>query len=141
MLDRESAAAWLAAHRSEAPPDYGAILPSELRDEGKIAQLTADILSRSHFSKLPIDDEVSRSAFDSYVERLDATKMFLLRADRDAVLTGLDVLERERAVRLGGGALDLAGHDPRDGNRPRATRAVGDRRSAPRHRRDRALVG
>lgn len=33
-----SAEAWLEEHGPEAPPDYGAILPSELRDEGKAWQ-------------------------------------------------------------------------------------------------------
>jgi alkylation response protein AidB-like acyl-CoA dehydrogenase len=31
---REQARAWLATHREAAPPDYGAIMPPELRDQG-----------------------------------------------------------------------------------------------------------
>ena len=31
---RDQARAWLAANRTHAPPDYGAILPARLRDEG-----------------------------------------------------------------------------------------------------------
>mgnify|MGYP001375946121 CR=1 FL=1 len=37
---RERAAAWLAAHRAEAPRDYGAILPPDLADEGRRWQRT-----------------------------------------------------------------------------------------------------
>ncbi|MFN7150417.1 MAG: acyl-CoA dehydrogenase, partial [Microthrixaceae bacterium] len=32
---RERAAAWIDAHRGDAPRDYGAILPPELADEGR----------------------------------------------------------------------------------------------------------
>ncbi len=36
----DQAEAWLAEHRSEAPRDYGAILPPELVDEGRAWQRT-----------------------------------------------------------------------------------------------------
>ena len=32
------AATWLAAHKGEAPPDYGAICPPELIEEGRAWQ-------------------------------------------------------------------------------------------------------
>jgi alkylation response protein AidB-like acyl-CoA dehydrogenase len=37
---RDRARSWLAEHRSEAPPDYGAILPPELVEQGRAWQRT-----------------------------------------------------------------------------------------------------
>ncbi len=37
---RDEARAWLAAHRAEAPRDYGAILPPDLAEEGRAWQRT-----------------------------------------------------------------------------------------------------
>jgi alkylation response protein AidB-like acyl-CoA dehydrogenase len=37
---RDQARSWLAEHRSEAPPDYGAILPPELVEQGRAWQRT-----------------------------------------------------------------------------------------------------
>ena len=64
-------------------------------DEGKIAQLTADILSRSHFSKLPVDDEVSARFFNRYLESLDNLHLHFLKSDLlefDSYRTNLDNL-------------------------------------------------
>ncbi|HKY14983.1 MAG TPA: acyl-CoA dehydrogenase family protein, partial [Microthrixaceae bacterium] len=36
----DAARAWLSAHAAEAPPDYGPILPPELRDEACAWQAT-----------------------------------------------------------------------------------------------------
>jgi carboxyl-terminal processing protease len=64
------------------------------------------LLEHEHLLRKPIDDELSRTAFDTYLDRLDIGKMFLLRKDRDALARYVDKIDDE----LRSGALDLA-HD------------------------------
>ncbi|HEV7558392.1 MAG TPA: carboxy terminal-processing peptidase, partial [Kofleriaceae bacterium] len=51
-----------------------------------------------------IDDEVSKAAFTTYMDRLDGAKMFLLKSDRDALQPYADKIDDE----LRSGNLDLA---------------------------------
>ncbi|HEX8111285.1 MAG TPA: hypothetical protein VF516_26330, partial [Kofleriaceae bacterium] len=64
------------------------------------------LLEHEHLLRKPIDDELSRTAYDTYLDRLDVGKMFLLRKDRDALVRYVDKVDDE----LRSGALDLA-HD------------------------------
>ncbi len=50
-------------------------------DEGDIARLTAEILSRSHYSRKPFDDEVSSSFLDTYIRNLDSLRLHFLKPD------------------------------------------------------------
>jgi carboxyl-terminal processing protease len=64
------------------------------------------LLEHEHLLRKPIDDELSRTAYDTYLDRLDVGKMFLLRKDRDALARYIDKIDDE----LRSGSLDLA-HD------------------------------
>ena len=45
-----------------------------------------ELLEHQHLLRKRIDDDLSRTAFATYLDRLDSNKMFLLRKDRDALL-------------------------------------------------------
>jgi carboxyl-terminal processing protease len=64
------------------------------------------LLEHEHLLRKPIDDELSRTAFDTYLDRIDAGKMFLLRRDREALARFADKIDDE----LRGGSLEL-GHE------------------------------
>ena len=53
--------------------------------QAALAGTISQLLEREHLLRKKIDDGVSRAAFETYVDRLDPTKMFLLRTDRDAL--------------------------------------------------------
>lgn len=77
------------------PPD-----PREAALSAAIVQL----LEQQHLLRKPIDDELSRTAFATYLDRLDSSKMFLLRKDRDALARFSDKIDDE----LRSGSLELA---------------------------------
>lgn len=62
------------------------------------------LLERQHLLRKPIDDELSQTAFATYLDRLDGSKMFLLSKDRDALAKYRDKIDDE----LHSGSLDLA---------------------------------
>ena len=64
------------------------------------------LLEHEHLLRKPIDDELSRTAYDTYLDRLDVGKMFLLRKDRESLARYVDKIDDE----LRSGSLDLA-HD------------------------------
>ena len=72
--------------------------------ERSLATAVLLLLQHEHLLRKPIDDELSRTAFDTYLDRLDASKMFLLRKDRDALGRYADKIDDE----LRSGVLDLA---------------------------------
>jgi carboxyl-terminal processing protease len=77
------------------PPD-----PREAALSAAIVQL----LEHQHLLRKPIDDELSQTAFATYLDRLDGSKMFLLRKDRDALARYRDKIDDE----LHSGSLELA---------------------------------
>lgn len=77
--------------------------PPDPREEALAATVT-QLLEKEHLLRRKIDDGISRQAFDTYVDRLDAGKMFLLQADRDALAIYTDKIDDE----LHGGNLELA---------------------------------
>jgi len=83
----------------------GPTLPPDPR-EAALAATISGLLEKEHLLRKSIDDSVSRAAFDTYVDRLDATKLFLLRSDRDALARHADKIDDE----MRSGSLDLA-HD------------------------------
>lgn len=85
--------------------DGSPTLPPDPR-EAALASTIKGLLESEHLLRKPIDDSVSRAAFDTYVDRLDPTKLFLLRSDRDALARHADKIDDEMAS----GSLDLA-HD------------------------------
>jgi carboxyl-terminal processing protease len=94
-------------------PEIGAVAPGDPQAppppdprEAALAGTVLHLLEKEHLLKKPIDDELSRAAFEHYLERLDGGKMFLLKADRDALAKYVDKLDDQ----LKSGQLDLA-HD------------------------------
>ena len=62
------------------------------------------LLEKEHLLRKKLDDQVSRAAFKTYVDRLDFGKMFLLQEDRDVLAKYADQLDDQ----LREGRLDLA---------------------------------
>jgi carboxyl-terminal processing protease len=63
-----------------------------------------ELLEHEHLLRKHIDDELSRTAFATYLERLDPSKAFLLQKDRDALTRYADKIDDE----LRSGSLELA---------------------------------
>jgi carboxyl-terminal processing protease len=72
--------------------------------ESTLSAAVVLLLEHEHLLRKPIDDELSRTAFDTYLDRLDSGKMFLLRKDRDSLAKYADKIDDE----LRSGSLDLA---------------------------------
>ena len=77
-----------AMQESSAPP-----LLWPLQQHSQTANLSAQILTRSHYKTMPLDDAMSEKMFDSYLKALDSEKLFFVQADIDhfsSVRTKLD---------------------------------------------------
>jgi len=71
-----SAAAFAAAPDTAAPLTLEPAQPQILA-----AGMTADLLTRYHYTPTPLDDAMSRKIFDRYLKSLDADKMLFTQAD------------------------------------------------------------
>ena len=109
-----SAPPWGAGHAyaAGADPATGAggdpkrnSVPQDRR-EATLARATLELLEKEHLLHKGVDDEVSRLAFASYLDRIDSGKMFLLKADRDALGKYADKIDDH----LRAGSLEL-GHE------------------------------
>jgi len=89
-----------------AQGSQSAAAPAQDPREAAIAAASVLLLEHEHLLRKPIDDTLSRSAFDSYLDHLDAGKMFLLKKDRESLARYADKVDDE----LRSGSLDLA-HD------------------------------
>jgi len=89
-----------------APAAPTASLPPPDPREAALSEAVLKLLEQEHLLHKRIDDEVSRTAFKTYLDRLDGGKMFLLTADRDALQVHVDKIDDQ----LRSGSLDLA-HD------------------------------
>ncbi|MBA2541689.1 MAG: carboxy terminal-processing peptidase [Deltaproteobacteria bacterium] len=103
---------------SDLPAIQNADSPTPPPDprEAALSATVVQLLETEHLLRKKIDDSVSRAAFDTYIDRLDPTKLFLLRADRDALGRHADKIDDQ----LHAGSLDLA----HDGARMYAARVV-----------------
>ena len=54
-----------------------------LAQQAQAAKLSAEILTRSHYKKVPLDDAMSSRIFDRYLKDLDGEKLFFMQADID----------------------------------------------------------
>ena len=88
-----------------APAPQAQLPPPDPR-EAALSSTVLELLQKEHLLRKKIDDEVSRVAFATYLDRLDPTKMFLLEADRAQLGKYADKIDDE----LRSGSLDLA-HD------------------------------
>ncbi len=92
-----------AASPAAAPGDRRAAFDPR---EAVLAQATLELLEQEHLLHKRIDDELSRRAFATYLDRIDNGKMFLLKADRDALGKHADKIDDQ----LRAGSLAL-GHE------------------------------
>jgi carboxyl-terminal processing protease len=58
-----------------------AIAESQENDFGKIVKDVSSLLSKEHYSRKPLDDDVSEKWLTEFISRLDPHKMYFLRAD------------------------------------------------------------
>lgn len=72
--------------------------------EKLLSEAVLHLIQEQHLLHPRIDDAISREAFTSYLEKLDGEKMFLLRADRDALTKYADQIDDQ----LNAGSLVLA---------------------------------
>jgi carboxyl-terminal processing protease len=91
------------AHAQVVQPGAAKLPPPDPREEA-LAATVSQLLEKEHLLRKKIDDGISRQAFDTYVDRLDAGKMFLLQADRDALAIYTDKIDDQ----LRSGNLELA---------------------------------
>lgn len=65
-----------------ASTDYSAPIALEpTQHQIQAASMTAELLTRFHYTPKALDDAMSRQIFDRYLKSLDAGKMFFLQAD------------------------------------------------------------
>ncbi|MGE0868483.1 MAG: carboxy terminal-processing peptidase [Kofleriaceae bacterium] len=72
--------------------------------EAALSTTVLQLLEHEHLLRTKVDDAVSREAFANYLDRLDGSKMFLLKSDRDALARYIDKIDDE----LRSGSLELA---------------------------------
>ena len=72
--------------------------------EAVLARTIARLLEQDHLLHKRLDDQVSREAFDEYMDRLDGEKLFLLASDRAQLARYADQIDDE----MHSGSLDLA---------------------------------
>ena len=71
--------------------------------EAQAAHLTAQLLSRYHYKKVPIDDALSGKIFDQYLKVLDPEKLFFAQSDIDTLAgdrtkLGVGILKEDLSV-------------------------------------------
>jgi carboxyl-terminal processing protease len=88
---------------AEAAAAMAAVPPPDPREEA-LSKIMVQLVEEEHLLRKRLDDSVSRMAFDTYVDRLDGSKMFLLQADKDALAPLADKIDDE----LRTGNLELA---------------------------------
>jgi carboxyl-terminal processing protease len=98
----ESRPAAPEVHAAPAPVETP--LPPPDPREAALAAAMVQLLQREHLLRKPIDDELSRTAFNTYVKRLDGSKLFLLRQHREALVKFDDKIDDQ----LRSGSLELA---------------------------------
>jgi carboxyl-terminal processing protease len=86
-----------------AAPASAQVPPADPR-EAVLSAAMVELLEHEHLLRKHIDDDLSRTAFATYMDRLDPGKAFLLKKDRDALAKYADKIDDE----LRSGSLDLA---------------------------------
>jgi carboxyl-terminal processing protease len=94
------------APAAAAEPAAAAPAPPPDPREARLAAGVVALLENHHLRKHRIDDNLSREAWKTYLERLDGNKMFLLKEDATALGRHADRIDDQ----LHSGSLELA-HD------------------------------
>lgn len=77
-----------AAPAATAPPTL-----TPLQQYSQAATLSAQILTRSHYKTMPLDDAMSEKIFARYLKALDPEKLFFVQADIDRFASARDKLD------------------------------------------------
>jgi carboxyl-terminal processing protease len=93
-----------SAHAAGEEGAAAANLPPPDPREAALSAAVLQLFEQEHLLRKKIDDDVSRRAFDAYLDQLDGSKMFLLRAHRDALARFADQIDDQ----LRSGSLELA---------------------------------
>ena len=56
---------------------------TSLPRQSQAAHLSAEVLARYHYKRIPLDDAASSKIFDNYLKELDSEKVFFFQADID----------------------------------------------------------
>jgi carboxyl-terminal processing protease len=102
--ESKSAAKDVGLAPSSSPVAAAEALPAPDPREKALSATVLQLLEDEHLLRKKINDDVSRQAFDAYVEELDAGKMFLLATDRDALAKYADKIDDQ----LRAGSLEIA---------------------------------
>lgn len=73
--------ATLNTTQAASPPSAQPI--TQLQQQSQAAYISAEVLSRYHYKKVPLDDSTSSKIFDNYLKALDSEKVFFIQADID----------------------------------------------------------
>ena len=73
----------VATGAQAAASDTTAPVLAPLAQQAQAAKLSAEILTRNHYKKVPLDDALSSKIFDRYLKDIDGEKMFFTQADID----------------------------------------------------------
>jgi carboxyl-terminal processing protease len=65
---------------TQAPPDL-----QPIPQQAQAAHLTAELLTRYHYKRIPLDSALSEKIFDRYLKSLDPEKLFFVQADIDQI--------------------------------------------------------
>jgi carboxyl-terminal processing protease len=71
--------------------------------DAAVLKLVADALSQAHYQPKPIDDRLSESAFDAFLETLDGDKRFFTQKDLESLRT--DRLQLDDQIQAGSAAF------------------------------------
>jgi carboxyl-terminal processing protease len=71
------------------------VLPilAPLAQQAQAARLSAEILTRNHYSKIALDDALSAKIFDRYFKDLDSEKLFFMQSDIDGFASARTALD------------------------------------------------
>jgi len=72
---------WIALAFASLTFDTTATQLNPLPQQGRAAHLSADVLTRYHYKRIPLDDTSSAKIFDNYLKALDGEKIFLSQTD------------------------------------------------------------
>lgn len=82
----------MSAHAVTNPIGVAPAL-APLVQQAQAAKISAEILARNHYKKVPLDDALSQKIFDRYLKDLDGEKLFFIQADVDNFGVSRDKLD------------------------------------------------
>ena len=78
-----AASAGAGAANAYAAAEKASLALMPLAQQAQAAKLSAEILTRSHYKKVALDDAMSSRIFDRYLKDLDGEKLFFMQSDID----------------------------------------------------------